>query len=294
MDARQLELVVAITDEGTFTAAAQRLHVAQPAVSHQVKVLERQLGFPLFRRTARGAVPTPQCQALLPSARTALAALDDARAAWSRAGEIGSGGRVRLGAALGVDRATLVRLLSLHAGEQPAIGVSVVRDGSQRLMDLLAAREIDLAVLATSAERLAPGLRAQWLPPAEVVCVTPAAHPLALAGHAELAVVLTERLVSLPRSAGLRESLERAALAVGTDLVISYEANDLDLVIDLVCAGLGVALLPRTAVAHRDDIGVVRLDSSPLSHRTAIVWPARTRPRPPVERLRELLLATLT
>ena len=294
MDIRHLELLVAIADEGTFTAAAVRLHIAQPAVSHQIRALERQLGYPLFQRTPRGATPTPQCQALLPSARTALSAMDDARAAARHAGDNQLAGRVRLGAGLAADRVALTQAVAAHARQHPRVDVAVVRGGSRHLMDLLAERQLDLAVLAAPTDRISKGVQARWLQPVEVVCVAPLTHPLAGVGSARLETVLTHTLVSLPDGSGLRVSLQSAADAVGTDLRIGYEADDLDLVLDLVAEGLGLALLPLTAAHRRPDLAVVTLDGSPLAHHTAVAWPTRPSLGRPAEQLRDRLLAVMT
>jgi DNA-binding transcriptional LysR family regulator len=293
MDVRHLELIVAITDEGTFTAAAARLRIAQPAVSHQVRTLERQLGYPLFRRTARGATPTPQCQALLPSAREALSAMDDARAIARHAGDNQLAGRVRMGAAFAVHRSALTRAIAAHAREHPRVEVSVLRRGSRQLMDLLGERQVDLAVLAAPTDQIAKGVQARWLPPVEVVCVAPLGHPLAHAQRARLEAVLSHTVVSLPTGSGLRASLQKAADAVGANLRIGYEADDLDLVLDLVAQGLGIALLPLTAV-RRPDLAVIALDGSPLAHHVAVAWPTRPSLRQPAEQLRDRLLEAMT
>ncbi len=83
MNPRQLEYVVAAVEEGTFTAAAERCHVAQPSLSASVAQLERELGTLLFHRIGRSIRPTPTCERLLPLAREALRSLDAASAAVS-------------------------------------------------------------------------------------------------------------------------------------------------------------------------------------------------------------------
>src|SRR5690242_14356060 len=81
MELRHLQYLVAVVEEGTVTAAAARLHVAQPGVSAQLKQLERELGEPLLTRTSRGVTPTVAGEAVLPYARAALAAVEGAHLA---------------------------------------------------------------------------------------------------------------------------------------------------------------------------------------------------------------------
>ncbi|MGO4758333.1 LysR family transcriptional regulator, partial [Streptomyces sp. 2MCAF27] len=81
MDLRQMEVVVAVAEEGGFTAAARRLHVVQSAVSGTVRALEKEMGTRLFDRTTHRVALTPAGEAFVPAARAALRAAEQARAA---------------------------------------------------------------------------------------------------------------------------------------------------------------------------------------------------------------------
>jgi DNA-binding transcriptional LysR family regulator len=294
MELRQLELVVAIADEGTFTAAATRLRIAQPAVSHQIRQLERQLGYRLFTRSARGAAPTPQCRLLLPAARAALTAMDDARAVAAHTGDQQLAGRVRLGAAHAGDRPALTAALAGYARAHPHVDLSITHAGSGQLMQLLTEHQLDLAVLAVTPDRITPGLHAHWLPATDVVAVTAPTHPLAaLAGPITLRDALAHPLITLPPGSGLRVALDHAATALAADPRIAYQADDLDTLLDLAGHGLGVALLPATATAHRPDLTALRLQACPLRHHTALAWTTRPRLRPAPQQLRDHLATHL-
>ena len=84
MELRQLAYFVAIAEERNFTRAAERIPIAQPAISQQIRRLETELGEPLFLRDRRGIALTPAGQALLPHARSALQAAQGGRDAWPR------------------------------------------------------------------------------------------------------------------------------------------------------------------------------------------------------------------
>lgn len=104
MDLRQMEVVVAVAEEGGFTAAAQRLHVVQSAVSSTVRALEKELGSQLFERTTHRVALTPAGEAFVPAARAVLRAAEQARAAvdavrgepgdWSRSARCRASGLV--------------------------------------------------------------------------------------------------------------------------------------------------------------------------------------------------------
>src|ERR1700712_569034 len=96
MNPRQLEYVVAACEEGTFTAAAERCHVAHPSLASSSGQLEREVGPLLFHRVGRSIRPTPACEAMLPLARDALRALEVARASVSGRDHASVGGRVEL------------------------------------------------------------------------------------------------------------------------------------------------------------------------------------------------------
>lgn len=268
MDLRDLEAIVAIADEGSFTAAAQRLLVAQPAVSHQILRLERRLGYRLFERSASGSRPTQECVRLLPGARVVLTAMAEVEAAtvvgrdpvWP----------IRLGAAFGISRdvvATAVRH-AVSVGLVP----TVARSGAQHLTERVAKGDLDLALTTMPTHRARPGLRVHWLAPVPVVAVT--SDEDQLGSHASLIEVLSRPLLILGPAAGIRDTLARVARSHDLTLTIATEADDPALLTELAVTGLGVALLPRDLLVPHPHLRTVELTDSPLRHQPALVWPA--------------------
>jgi DNA-binding transcriptional LysR family regulator len=179
MELRHLRYFVAIAEEGSFTRAAERLWIAQPGLSTQIRRLEGELGIQLFHRHTRGVDLTAAGELFLERARTALAAAEDAR---STGQDLGAGlvGSVRLGIATEAPWCLVPRLLDAFARDRPDVEVTVfesyggtlVRDlrdgrldavlapsvfGSAELRSLRLGRE-PWAVLVGSAHRLAsPG-----------------------------------------------------------------------------------------------------------------------------------------
>ncbi|MFJ1759353.1 LysR family transcriptional regulator [Amycolatopsis sp. NPDC088138] len=140
MDLRQLAAVVAVAEEGGFTAAAQRLHTVQSTVSTVVRALERDLGTPLFHRTTHRVALTPAGEAFVPAARAALEAVERARAAISPVH-----GRVRLGLVPGL-LLDLHRVLTAVRDAHPGLVVEVRQLTPDSLGDALAESTVDIAV----------------------------------------------------------------------------------------------------------------------------------------------------
>jgi DNA-binding transcriptional LysR family regulator len=198
MELRQLRYFVAIAEERHFGRAADRLHIGQPAVSQQIRRLERELGVELFDRSPRHVRLTPAGQRFLPRARAVLAAADEARA--SVAGLAGAV-PLRLGTSDGLGR-HLDDLLDALARTAPWLTVEIVSAPTQARLAQVASGALDAAFVR--GDHRAAGLRVipVWQDP--LVAALPSAHPLAtgadvaLRDLAELPLRLTERRTNPP------------------------------------------------------------------------------------------------
>ena len=146
LDSDQMRTFVAIADGGSFTAAARAIHRTQSAVSMQMKRLEEALGTRLFRREARGVVPTPDGEALLATARRVVALLDEAAL---RAQATDLEGQVRIGLPEEYGAELLPKILADFAAAHPQVLVSVRCGWSTDLAAALAQDELDLAVVVS-------------------------------------------------------------------------------------------------------------------------------------------------
>ncbi|MEU4520204.1 LysR family transcriptional regulator [Amycolatopsis sp. NPDC024027] len=144
MELRQLAVVVAVAEEGGFTAAAQRLRTVQSTVSTVVRALERDLGTPLFHRTTHRVVLTPAGEAFVPAARAALDAAERARAAVSPVT-----GRVRLGVCPGL-LADLHRTLARLRHTHPGLALEVRQLRPERVRCEVAESTVDVALTLVS------------------------------------------------------------------------------------------------------------------------------------------------
>src|ERR1700727_1082585 len=143
---RTLECLVTIVEQGSLTKAAAVLHMSQPALSHQIAALERELGTPVIERLPRGVRPTAAGLAVAAEARIALAAADRAVLAGKRAAA-GGGGRIRIACAETMTAWVLVPVLRSWRRRFPDVEIDLMECGSaDGMLDLLLAGQADVAV----------------------------------------------------------------------------------------------------------------------------------------------------
>jgi DNA-binding transcriptional LysR family regulator len=239
MELRHLRYLVAVAEEGTVTAAAERLHVAQPGVSAQLRQLERELGEPLLTRSARGVEPTEAGTAVLPFARAALAAVEGARLAVDELKGLVRG-RVAVGMAPSLVATDLPELLADFRSAHPAVEVSLREGTSAELLAGLVEGTVDLAWVGLAED-----------PPAGVACRTVTDQALVavgLDGPIALTDLVARPLMAMGWGSGPRAAFDAACARAGVRARIAFEAGDPLLLARLAARGLGVAVLPEGAV----------------------------------------------
>lgn len=268
MEIHQLRYVVAVAEASSFTKAAAALHVAQPGVSAQIRLLERELGQDLFDRSGRQVRLTDAGEAVMPYARSALAAIDGVREA---AEEIG--GLLRGHIAFGTvtsHGADLSSLLSAFHRDHPAITITLTEAGREELVAALLEGRLDGAIVALGARPL-EGLGLQVIDDQPLVAAVAAHDPLAQRRSITLARLCERTLICLPTGSGVRSILETASRAAGLTPNVAFEASSPRALVSLVGQGLGVAVVPAPYVRNRD--GVVALEIRPaLRGRLALAW----------------------
>ncbi len=244
MELRQLVYFEAVVRHGGFTRAAERLRVAQPAVSAQVRRLEAELGTPVLERTTRRVRLTKAGELVLARARRVLDELDGVRADLEQLAG-GLRGRVRIGSIQAMAPFDLPAALAAFRSRYPEVEL-VLRSGRLRqLVAELDAGRLDLAI-GPLADTLPDRVAAVPLFTDELVLVTAADHPLAGRAALPLAAVRDEAFACLPADSGLRRILDRACAAAGFRPHVRYESTSVGQLRELVSHGLGVALLARS------------------------------------------------
>jgi DNA-binding transcriptional LysR family regulator len=272
MDVRQLSYFVAVAEEQQFTRAALRVSVAQPAVSYQIRRLEAELGEALFHRDPRTARLTGAGQALLPHARAAIAALERGRDAVASLHGL-LHGTLRLG----VVRAPLDRRLFAALGDfqraHPAVEIVLTEQHNEQLEHALARGEIDAAVIGLTGEPLPPHVRARVIATEPLVLAVRRDHPLARRSTVSFDQLRNRPLITLTPGSGLRTVLDHACRNAGFTPRITAETGELGSLVELAAEGLGVALLPHSAIAeHEPRIAVLKLTRPRLHRRAALAW----------------------
>jgi DNA-binding transcriptional LysR family regulator len=269
MDLRQLSYFVAVAEEGQFTRAASRVSVAQPAVSAQIRRLERELGEPLFHRDRRQVSLTVAGEALLPHARAALAAAERGR------DEIASlrgmlHGRLRVGIAGPVDRRFAEALGDFHR-MHPAVEISLTQEHNEPLLEAVGNGDFDAAIVGVGAQPLPPRIRARVVATEPLVLAVRRDDPLGRRKSVTLAQLREHPIVTLVRGSGLRAVLENACRDAGFVPQITAEAGELSSLVELAGEGLGAAVLP-TSAALGADLEVLTITRPRLRRRTALAW----------------------
>jgi DNA-binding transcriptional LysR family regulator len=290
MELRHLRSFVAVAEELHFRRAAERLHVAQPAVSEQIRKLEAELGVQLLDRSRRTVSLTDAGSVLLEEARRVLTQAESARNAVLRARDERTT-RLRIGYLADTMPAALPRTVRHLATAAPRIEVRMSTASTDALLEDVRGGRLDAAVVDLPAATA--GLRVTPLGPQRLVAVLPAESPLARQPRVSVAQVLAHRLVGLPREAN--PALHNTILALGhraglTTTLVEVDEPKAEIVLLAVAAGEGVALLPA-AVAQRLDMPGVRIldcDAIDPAFRSAVVTRAHADDLPTAAFLRSL------
>jgi DNA-binding transcriptional LysR family regulator len=269
MDLRQLGYFVAVAEEGQFTRAARRVLVAQPAVSAQIRRLERELGEPLFHRHPRAVQLTASGQALLPHARAALAAAQRGRDTIASLRGLLQG-RLRIGVAGPVDHRLAETLGHFHRAH-PAIEIVLAHEHNEPLLEALANADMDVGVVGLGVQPLPAQVRARVVAGEPLVLALRPGHPLSRRRTIALEALREEPMVTLVRGSGLRTLLENACRGAGFTPRITAETGELASLVELAAEGISLAVLPRSAVEGAD-LAVVRITRPRLQRRTALAW----------------------
>lgn len=260
MDFRQLKTFLAVVDTGNITRAAEILYLVQPAVSRQIKLLEEDLGTPLFERQRRGMVPTEAGRKLVEYARRAILELDRARAAVVGV-QNGIGGIVTLGLLPSTIDVLSGPLLSAIASKYPGIRLRLAMGYAGTLAKWLETGEVDAALLYGAAHL--PHVKIKPLVEEPLWVVWPKNYKLK-AGKTVSLKELAKHPVILPSTShGIRTLMDHACAVTDIQLQIAAEANSLSVQRSLVINGHGLSILPPLAVT--EDLKTKQLGGAPLS-----------------------------
>jgi DNA-binding transcriptional LysR family regulator len=260
MELRHLDALLAIAEEGSFTAAADTLSTVQSNVSEQVRQLEDELGAQLLVRSRRGALPTECGEAVLDRARRIRREVEAMRADLSMLQGLETG-EASLGIVGTASRWVVPPLVAEVHRRAPGIRLRVVEGASERLMADVASGELAMAVVTEPVTNTR--LVAETLLEEALVGVVPKGMPLP-SPPVPLRALVERGLVLPARENPLRHEVEQVAEAQGVELPVTVEVEGIRLVADLVAAGAGASVLPETAVPHElGNVDVVPIAGMP-------------------------------
>lgn len=241
----QLEAVVETARQRNLSRAAEALHVTQPALTARLHALETELGTSLFTRGRRGMSLTDAGRAFLPYAERALAAVDEGASMLAELSRGGTG-QLILGAAPAISAYVLPPLLLRFTRRHPKVGLSVRTGHSEQILEMALRREIDLGLVR---ELQHPDIESRKLYDDELVLVAHATHPLAEQGPLDVSALSDVRLILFDRTSSYYDLTNAYFRAAGVSPSGVMELDNIDAAKQMVGQGLGVALLPHTAVA---------------------------------------------
>ena len=231
---------------GSVSRAAEALYVTQPTLTARLHALERELGERLFVRGRQGMRLTDAGRAFLPYAERAVRALRDGRRAIDEVGSAAAG-QLLLAAAPAVSTYILPSVLERFVSDHPRVEVVVRTGHSEDVLQMVLRDEVQ-AGLGRALQH--PEVALQPFHEEELVLVVAPDHPFAHGDSVSIAEVGTEQLILFDRTSSYYEITQAAFLAAGVALRGLMELDNIEAAKKMVERGLGVALLPRTAVAR--------------------------------------------
>jgi DNA-binding transcriptional LysR family regulator len=246
MEIRQLRAFLAIAETGTFTAAAERVHVTQAAISMQIRQLERETGAKLFVRAPRRVILTEAGEKLLERAQLILreydAALDELAALTGA-----EKGRLRIGSASAMVSADpLPQILKELKKAHPGVETSVISGTSEDLVQRLLSGELDAAFVSLPVD--ARGIQTEMLNEDSLVAIASPRHRLAKQKVVSAYALAGEKLILGERGGNTRRLIDQFFTHAGVTLKVSMELSRLSAIKRMVEEDMGVGIVPLQSV----------------------------------------------
>ncbi|MGN6306693.1 MAG: LysR family transcriptional regulator [Mesorhizobium sp.] len=259
MDVSQLRTLIHVAELGSLSKAADRLHVAQPALSRQIRLLEQELGVRLFSRHGRGMIATEEGQDVLRHALRVMAELDEIRAVVSDE-NAPLRGHVSIGMPPTASDILSEPLVSAFRDAHPDATLRIVSAYTGYLLDWMHRGDLDAAILYDP--KLARALRTRPLLEETLFLIGPPGLGLSLDRSVEFAQLANHRLLLPSRGHGLRTLVDRYAEEVRIPLSVKVEADSYSTLKSLVRNGHGVTILPLAPI--HEELRTKRLEAAPL------------------------------
>ena len=290
MDLRQLEIVRAIAETGSFTGAGARLHVSQSAISRQILLLEEEFRERLFVRLGRRVQITAAGEVLLQLSHRVFSDIRDTSASITDRQKVLSG-PLNLVGGMTVCLYVFPLLLKEFRQHHPHVDIKVATGGTQRLLRRLRTRRADLALLTLPVDD--PAFTSVPVLREELMLVMPAGHPLAGKESVGVEALVGQPFVIFEQGSNTRRTLDEFFVREQIKPNIVTETENIEIIKSMVASGLGISIVPFQSVERETRGGslkVARIRAQQLVRETG--WVYRAGERAP--RVVQEMMATLT
>jgi LysR family transcriptional regulator, cyn operon transcriptional activator len=279
MELRHLRYFVALADCLNFTRAAERVHVTQSTLSHQVRQLENELGHDLFERLGKRVVLTESGESFLGYASKALREVDQGLGELMRAPDELSG-EVRIGATHTFNIGFVPECLAAFMEKYPTVKVTVEELSADSIRQKLIEGTLDVGIAYEPSDR-----SQLWFEPLyteEMVLVVSSQHAWAQRKRVRMVELHRQRMVLLPRVFATRTMLDDCFKSCGAEPVVAAEMNTIAPMIGLVARTQLAAIVSSHAIPARDDVRVIPLESPTPVRTPGILWKRDSKQKPAV------------
>lgn len=255
----QLHIFFTVAEKGSFSSAAQWLHMTQPAVTMQVQSLEDYFGTKLFHRSTKRIELTESGEALMPFARRSIELLRDTDIAMSKFTHMLQG-RLQLGASLTIGEYVLPKLLAPFGREYPNITVSMKVMNTAQILDEIINHQLTFGLVEAPIDH--PDVYTEAVLSDELKVIVPSGHPLFGSDEPiELDELLRHGFVLREQGSGTRQVMEAELKSAGVDpeaMKVVMELGSNGAVKSAVEAGLGISVLSESSVRHETALGLIQ------------------------------------
>jgi DNA-binding transcriptional LysR family regulator len=280
MELRHLRTIEAVARHRSFTKAGEELYLAQSAISQQIRRLERELGFEVFRRTSRSVELTAEGEVVLGYAQRVLAEVDGLHSELEELTGL-LRGRLRIGGVYPTGPYDLFSMLADFRAAHPEVAIHMVEDTQEDAIDALRADELDCAFTALDPDTLGNEFAATLLWEDELIVALPAGHRLLARSRVTFEELANEDLIAYRENSAVRRRLERAMADRGLEPRNAFICTEMTAIRALASKGLGVAVMPRS-VAEEPGPPIELRPIAPerLTWPIALIWRAARRQTP--------------
>lgn len=254
----QLLIFYTVSEKGSFSGAAQALHMTQPAVTMQVQSLEEHFGTKLFYRTTKKIELTEAGRTLLPFAKRSIELIGETEAEMSRFTRMLEG-RLQLGASLTIGEYILPRVLGLFGKEFPHISIVMKVTNTTQILDDILQHHLNFGLVEAPIDHA--DVHTEAVMSDELKLIMPAGHDLSGPGPVQLQDVLQYPFILREQGSGTRRVMEEEMARRGCDpgdMKIVMELGSTGAVKSAVEANLGISILSQSSVKHELALGILQ------------------------------------